>query len=335
MNGLLFDLGGTFLRAGVAGRDGLICHRSKIRICSVADGMPSPEIWRRILTSIVQYEAEHASRLERHAPVVLSFPGPIGRSRVVLQAPTVAGGGVEDFDLPAAIQAETGRPVMVLNDVSSAAWEIAERVHVQRFAVVTVSSGIGSKIFDRCHASRVLDHPPYAGEIGHVVVDDRAGAPICDCGGKGHLGAIASGRGIERIIRRRALDDPEGFRCSLLTTQFAAKADNLTNEEHIAPALLARDCWTSAIVCECTRHLVRSLLTVTMAAGLEKIFFIGGFANALGGRYLEIVRDLARDLSRYQVASDCLETLFESGTKNQETCLDGCAAFLRSQAAVQ
>ena len=334
MSGLLFDLGGTFLRSGVAHSDGFISHRRKTRICSVAHGMKPAEIWDRILASVIEYESECASHLRTDAPVILSFPGPIGRNCAVLQAPTVAGSGVTGFDLPAAIRAATRRQVFVLNDVSAAAWKIAETARVQRFAVVTVSSGIGSKVYDRCHASGVLDQPPYAGEIGHVVVDDSTDAPICDCGGKGHLGAIASARGIERIVRARAEADYRAFARSLLFTRFGGSAAELTNESHIVPALLARDPWTSSIVYECTRHLVRSLLTVTMAAGLEKVYFIGGFPNALGSRYLEMVRSLAQDLSRYQIAAEYLDGLFEAALTDQETCLEGCAAFLRAKAVV-
>ena len=68
----------------------------------------------------------------------------------------------------------------------------------------TVSSGIGSKMFDRKSSQGVIDHLPYAGEIGHIVINDDAHAPVCDCGAKGHLQAIASGRGIERAARREA-----------------------------------------------------------------------------------------------------------------------------------
>ncbi len=143
---------------------------------------------------MLDYVTEHESRVTIDSPVIIAFPGPIGQNQEILQAPTVAGSGSSEFDLPRTLASRTGRHVTVLNDVSAAAWRIAQQTRARRFAVVTVSSGIGSKIFDRCHASGVLDQPPYAGEIGHVVVDDGPDAPTCDCSGKGHLGAIASAR---------------------------------------------------------------------------------------------------------------------------------------------
>ncbi|MDQ2841659.1 MAG: ROK family protein, partial [Acidobacteriota bacterium] len=254
---------------------------------------------------------------------------PVAHARQVLQAPTVAGPCPAGFDLPGEIRRASGREVTVLNDVSAAAWHLAEWTEARRFLVVTVSSGIGSKIFDRCHAARVLDQPPYAGEIGHVVVDDRADAPVCDCGGRGHLGAIASGRGIERRVRQLAQTETGNFSSSSIMRQFGATANTVNNEQHIVPAVLARDPWVTRIVRDCTRPLVRSLLTITMAAGLEKIFVIGGFANALGQLYVDLLCGLAGELSRYEIAQSCLPGLFEGMGDSHETCLEGCAAYLR------
>jgi C7-cyclitol 7-kinase len=333
MHGLVFDLGGTFLRAGVAGPDGIVRCRSKARICSVAHGLQPCEIWQRILDSMLDYVAEHEGRVATDSPIVISFPGPIGKNQDIMQAPTIDGSGSSVFDLPRTLASRTRRHVAVLNDVSAAAWRIAQQTKVRRFAVVTVSSGIGSKIFDRCHASGVLDQPPYAGEIGHVVVDDSPDAQVCDCGGKGHLGAVSSARGMERVIRQRAQIESKAFCQSLLVSQFGATLFDLTNESHIVPAIKAGDAWTSKIVLDCTRHLVRSLLTVSMACGLEKIFFIGGFVSELGYHYLEIVRPLTRDLSRYQVADACLADLFDVVVTDQETCLEGCAVFMQARGA--
>ena len=329
MNGLLFDLGGTYLRAGLAGSNGSIYHPAKTRIRSVADGLTPPLIWESITGTILAYEAKHRSKVLPGAPIVISFPGPIAQGTRVLQAPTVAGGCEDGFDLPSAVERASGRRVAVLNDVSAAAWHIAETTSARRFLVVTVSSGIGSKVFDRCHPSGVLDEPAYAGEIGHVVVDDAPDAPVCDCGGKGHLGAIASARAIERIARRKALQDPAGFSQSVCSQVLGATPRTLNNEQHIVPAVIANDLWICEIVRVCTRPLVRSLLTIAMALGLEKIFVIGGFANALGSTYLNLLRSMAADLSRYQVVRDCLDDLFQGMCVDHETCLEGCAAFLR------
>lgn len=329
MHALLFDLGGTYLRAGITGPDGTLANTAKTRIRSIADGLAEDAIWPGVATRILDYAMEQRSSLPPNAPVVISFPGPVTNRRRVLQAPTVAGGSTKVFDLAAAVEQGTGRRVLLLNDVSAAAWRLAETTTARRFMVVTVSSGVGSKIFDRCHPSGVLDQPAYSGEIGHVVVDDSSSAPVCDCGGRGHLGAIASGRGIERCARRRAAVQRREFEASKTKCDFGATPQTLNNEEHLAPAVLAGDSWALRIVSDCTRPLARVLLSVAMAAGLDRVFLIGGFAQALGNRYVEIMRDLAIEVSRYEPVREQLDSLFEMGLHEQETCLEGCAAFLR------
>jgi C7-cyclitol 7-kinase len=329
MDALLFDLGGTFLRAGIAGTGRTIAQQAKIRIHSIAGGYHPDVIWPQVLGSIVAYVLDHAAEVSSSAPIVLSFPGPVTACGRVLQAPTVAGGSAATFDLASAVREKTSRHVFLLNDMSAAAWRLAEIRPERRFLVVTVSSGIGSKIFDRCHAAGVLDQPAHAGEIGHVVVDDSESAPVCDCGGRGHLGAIASGRAIERKARIRAARNEGEFLRSKAVCEFGATPETLNNEKHLVPALLAGDGWVSQLVTECTRPLARTLLTVAMAAGLERVLVIGGFAQALGSVYIEILRGLACDFCRYDVARNSLDSLFELASGEDETSLEGCAAFLR------
>ena len=151
-----------------------------------------------------------------------------------MDAPTVAGSTAALPDLQSILVNRTGRAVHILNDISAAAWQVSTTLAAKRFMVVTVSSGIGSKIFDRSSSQGVLDDVPYAGEIGHLTVDEAPDAPRCDCGGSGHLGAIASGRGIERQARRLAQSDP-AFRQSVCALQLGGIPETLNNEEHLVP----------------------------------------------------------------------------------------------------
>ncbi|MDQ2775377.1 MAG: ROK family protein [Acidobacteriota bacterium] len=327
MPALLFDLGGTFLRAGLLDSNGQIGAIQKTPIDSVAHRLSEVVIWERLAKCILAYEAVVRSKVPSHASIIISFPGPVLQRKRIVQAPTVAGARLGGFDLVGEIERATGRPVLMLNDISAAAWRLAEITAVNRFLVVTVSSGIGSKIFDRFHPLGVLDNLPYAGEIGHVVVDDSPDAPMCDCGGRGHLGAIASGRGIERCARQYAALFPKLFEESEVVRRFGATLSTLSNYDHIVPAAIVGDEWADGIIVRCTVPLVRSLLIVAMAAGLDRIFIIGGFASALNLHYMQIVRQLARKLSQYQVIGKDLEDLFQPVTT--EVCLEGCAAFYR------
>jgi glucokinase len=193
--------------------------------------------------------------------------------------------------------------------------------------VVTVSSGIGSKIYDRKHSDRVLDSPAWAGEIGHVVVDDSPAAPVCDCGAAGHLGAIASGRGVERYARRAAAAHPAAFDASALASRFGATAGELTNEAHLVPAALAGDPWTLMIVRKATQPLARLLVHTAVATGLDQIIIIGGFALALGDVYRGLLRTEMARYSRYPLVDTALDTMLELGNFADEACLLGAVTF--------
>jgi glucokinase len=259
----------------------------------------------------------------------MAFPGPVSLGGQILDAPTLIGTGGPMPDLRAELSARTGRTVYLLNDVSAAAWYLSTRTEARRFLVVTISSGIGSKLFDRAHAAGVIDDPPYAGEIGHVVVDARVGAPNCDCGGRGHLGAISSGRGIERLARETAVLHPREFAQSLCTLQFGATAATLTNEHHLAPAARLRDGWVLQVLRRASEPLARVLVTMIAGCGLEKVLLIGGFADSVAPAYLEIVRDLAERACQYRVLQGRIGKMIEAGEANEEVCLRGAALFAR------
>jgi len=329
LQALAFDLGGTFLRAAVTGMGQTLTAIANQRVASLSADCG---VWDGVTDAIAAYEAAHRSAVARSAPIVVAFPGPVAANRKILQAPTVVG----DADVPdiaLALQERTGRTVHVLNDISAAAWYLAEHSDASRFLVVTISSGIGSKLFDRNHPAGVLDEPPYAGEIGHFVVDDSADAAVCDCGARGHLGGIASGRGIERAAQRQAVLEPARFKGSMAAR--LARGSVLNNEAHIAPAAAAGDMWTWRVIEECTRPLARTILATVMAAGLDRVFIVGGFAQAIGMPYQALLTRLLLDASRYAVMRDRLESLVTVVDAHENACLKGCGVYARLRGARQ
>ncbi len=327
MQALVFDLGGTHLRCGVVALSGALTHVVKSRIRSARDGASSDAVWSGVRSTLLGFVQQHGHLVSKDSPLILAFPGPVLANRRIVSAPTLTRTSVAFPDLAFELEALAQRPVYLLNDVSAAAWYFAANSTADRFMVVTVSSGIGSKVFDRQHAALVLDEPAFSGEIGHFVVDDRLDAAICECGGLGHLAAVASGRGVEQAARCRATLDPAAFRSSRLHSQW--NGQELENETHIVPAALAGDRWTLDVIRSCTRPLSRTLLAVHMALGLQRIFLIGGFAQALGPVYRDIVRSQMLDMSQYAVAERTIDSLVHLVDAHEEVCLAGCASFLR------
>ncbi len=327
LTSLAIDIGGTFVRCAVADEQAAIHDVEKVRLTSFADRGSPETVWKEITGIIVKYESASGRNVSKNAPVVISFPGPVAQPSRILGAPTIVGHDVSVPDLRGEISKLTGRTVHIINDISAATWHISRTIESGRFFVVTVSSGIGSKLFDRRHPFPVFDNVPYAGEIGHVKVDPSDDAMPCDCGGKGHLGAVSSGRGVERHARILAGREKDRFASSLCVTKYHAAAGTLTNEDHIVPAALSHDEWALGVIRQSTAPLARVLLLVTAAAGLDKIVVIGGFALSLGQLYLDILRDEMSKNCDYELLAGKLQDLLVMGTADEEACLRGAAVY--------
>jgi C7-cyclitol 7-kinase len=329
------DVGGTHVRFGIGDESGGVHFIRKSIVRNYRDGLGPESVADRLTAQVAAYSRDMTDRLPSGSPLVLAFPGPVAGGRYILAAPTLMGAAEEMPDLYGRLAATTDRPVRILNDVSAAAWYYSAVLDADRILVVTVSSGIGAKLFDRHHALGVLDDRPYAGEIGHQVLDCDADAPRCDCGGRGHLGAMASGRGFERAARRRALVDPEQFAASACVLRFRAEACTLTNEDHLVRAIRDRDRWAMDVVRRGCRPLAQSLLSVVLAVGVERVVVIGGFAQQAGPVFLEILREEMRSGLRNGPLAPDPADLIVLGEPDEEACLRGAAVYAIQQGRVR
>ena len=331
-NCVAVDLGGTNLRCGiVAPTDEVVAYERT----PLDDGPAtrSAAIWDRIVGTIVQFVAKHAEALSRTAPIAVAFPGPVLDDRVAGQAPTVAG-AARVPDIVGELRGRTARDVVMLNDVSAAAWYFERRVTADRFAVVTVSSGIGFKIFDRHSTRGVLDDTSYAGEIGHLIVDPSRDALICDCGGSGHLGAIASGRGFERHARREAQRDAAAFRASACAVRYRATAATLINEVHLAPAIAEGDEWALGLLRTSVNPLAEVLRTLTIGCGLQHVVIMGGFAQRIGPAYERALTSALGTFSDRGSACVRLENFVSVASQGDEPGLIGAARYAQRRRAL-
>ncbi|MBT6145008.1 MAG: ROK family protein, partial [Gemmatimonadetes bacterium] len=172
-------------------------------------------------------------------------------------------------------------PVLMLNDVAAAGYRYIRSAQ-EDFCIITVGSGIGNKVFLGGHP--VTGPAGRGGEIGHIRVDHSPDALPCDCGGHGHLGGIASGRGALLVAQRLAMAEPQRFSRSMPAQQGCADPADLHNEA-LVQAFLAGDPWTEDLIRQVARPLGQMLASLHLAIGLERFVIFGGFALALGEGY--------------------------------------------------
>jgi glucokinase len=324
MASLAIDLGGTYFRSAVVLEDGSLHSLEETRVRSIFDGASPTMVWEGVADLVSRASFAARGALRDNDPAIIAFPGPIAGGRRIVSAPTLTGSAVVPADLRERFIACARRPVRFVNDLAAAARHLADAVPESRFIVVTVSSGIGSRVVVRGGSH---EEPAYAGEIGHVVVDHGPTGVLCDCGGRGHLGAIASGRAIERAARAKAHADRKAFAQSLCATRYDAVADSLTNERHLVPALLAGDVWARGVVDPAVRALARMLSGIVVAAGLERVYVIGGFATALGETYRAMLVSALHAVQDSPAISIDAAELVRIATLNERACLRGAALF--------
>jgi glucokinase len=162
------------------------------------------------------------------AGVAAQLDGDTGR---VLAAPNL---GWRDVALGEMLGAALGLPVLVVNDLSAAAWgefRLGAARGARDALVVFAGTGVGAAVVVD---GRLLPGARgVAGEIGHVKVEPPHGEPErnCGCGAVGCLEAYVGGAGIAARLREASS---------------AGKPAGLASPNDVERAALAGDPWASA-----------------------------------------------------------------------------------------
>ena len=106
----------------------------------------------------------------------------------------------QPFPLHQEIEAQTDKPVAILNDAQAAAWYEYRslKTPVNNMAYITVSTGVGGGLVLNGQLYKGSQH--LAGHIGHTSIDING--PVCGCGQRGCVESIASGTAINRAARQ-------------------------------------------------------------------------------------------------------------------------------------
>lgn len=185
------DLGGTWVRAASFEADGTI--RCRARAATLREAGPEAVV-AQICSLAREVVAAEPGLIWQELVVALAVPGPVDPvAGMVDAAPNLPGWRM--VPLRELVEAQLGCRCLIDHDASLAALGEHRRgagLGVADFVYITVSTGIS--------AGLIFGHRLYrggsgrAGEFGHVVVVE--GGPLCHCGQRGCLEAVASGTAI-------------------------------------------------------------------------------------------------------------------------------------------
>lgn len=287
---------------------------------------PVPALQKRVVDQLVREIGDQISSCGEPGTAVgvgVAFAGPVTGAGVVTAAPTVWGGAVAPLPLrrllgerllgERLIGERLAGPVLVVNDLTAAVWRYVGPVP-DPFCLITVSSGVGNKIF---HAGRVMIDPDgFGGELGHWTCDPSPDAPVCQCGGRGHLGGIASGRGAVAVARRLRERDPASF------------ADSPDTERDLARAVAAGDPFATTVLRVGLGHLAAGITALATAAGLRRFVIIGGFALGVGPRYVELLTGELLRRGCFGLSTDEIRRMVTLGEPDDDHSLIGVGRLL-------
>ncbi len=237
------DLGGTKISTALMDAQGTILARAGCET-GVAEGQASV-IERMVQTARqVAHEAGQAD-MRGIAAIGVGAPGPLDTKRGILTAPPNLPGW-RNVPLAEIIEGQLGVPAYLENDANAAAlaeFHYGAGVGCSNLIYVTVSTGIGGGLIMNGQLYGGTDGA--AGEVGHVII--LPDGPLCGCGNRGHLEALASGtaiardarelmaKGVPTLISELAGGDPQAV--TALTVEIAAKQGDLEAQRIIDRAM--------------------------------------------------------------------------------------------------
>lgn len=307
------DLGGTKIEAALVNSQGHI--EKKLRV--LTDVAAGPE---GIAKQIIKLTKE----LERGAPskfcgIGIGVPGQIeADTQMVRFAPNLKW---KNVDLKKQLSTKTDLPIFLDNDVRVATrgeWLFGAGKGINNFVALFLGTGIGGGIV--ANGQLMTGCTNSAGELGHMTV--LMGGPLCTCGNRGCLEALAGGWGIAKQAQEMVQKDvKKGTRLLNLVN---GNLDKITAVE-VSKALNVQD----PIAVEVTKQAVAALIAgcTTIVNGLnpELLIFGGGLLKGFPQFLPEVDRGvrehaLSAALPKLKIVASSLENASLLGSASLAFC---------------
>ncbi len=186
------DVGGTQIRVASFDVETLTLIKQK-KIPTQSSGQLPED---RLLQLIKKIKENHTVKA-----IAVAAPGFLDPDLgIVYEAPNIP--GWNNFPLKKILSNAFHVPVFIGNDANLAAlgeWKFGAGIGHNNLLYLTISTGIGGGAIINNHL--ILGQKGLAGEFGHVTI--LPDGPICGCGKKGHIEALASGTAIKNYVNEQ------------------------------------------------------------------------------------------------------------------------------------
>jgi glucokinase len=275
------DLGGTSFIAVVANGKGRVLGSAGSATTPGADPQATLQ---QIGDCIVEAAREASLKLSDIRAIGIGAPGAVDlKGGVVVRAPNL---GWTDVPLAATLRKRLGTDVVLGNDVQVAI--LGEHAYgaargVKRAVGIWVGTGIGGGLISRGRIDRGFRGA--AGEIGHTLIKEDG--PICSCGRRGCVEALASRTAIERDVRASETES------AALRIMKERNKDRMTSSV-IARALKENDPVMTEVMARAQHYLGLLAGNIVNMFDPEMIVIGGGIAQRLKETFVAPIAEVAR-----------------------------------------
>ncbi len=275
------DFGGSKIIVGLIDKTGNVL--TKLREPSSQDIDKAISTISRLIERLLE---ANKKQLKNIAGIGISVPGMAdSRSGSLLYAPFY---DLKNFPLARVIENSFGIKTCIENDVNSSALAELRFGHGKRvkdFFWITISNGVGGALVTNGRLYKGAHS--LAGEIGHIVVKNHG--KICDCGKRGCLETIASGRAIERTVASKIKN---GNR-SIIPRMIGGPHKTL-NAKVVCEAARKGDPLARKVLQEVAEYLGKAISTVINICDPQMVILGGGVSQA-GNLLLDPVRKKVKE----------------------------------------
>lgn len=297
------DIGATSIDLGIADLSGKLLIRYS-EPASVKDG--PIKVLGRVCSLLEKMLKENNLSSTKLNGIGIGVPGPVDFLMGTLVSPPIMPGWDRYPIIETIQQWFPSSNVVVDNDVNVMALGEINQVSgkgIDNLIFVKIGTGIGAGII--CEGKIYRGSSGCAGDIGHICVDNSG--PLCHCGNKGCLEAIAAGP----AIAERSLHAAQAGKSSILMNYYEMN-DHVLRAEDVGNASREGDTLAIEVIRE-SGQFVGDVL-----AGLVNFFnpgmiVIGGGVSNLGNLLLSSIRQTVLYRSLPLATRDLLIVFSESG----------------------
>lgn len=306
-------MGGTNIKIGLVDN-----QAETLAFRSIATAEEPREAMQRVADTARELAVEANIEWDAVVAAGLGTPGPMCLKKGMLLNPSNLPGW-HQFAIRSALSSTLNTPVSHINDANAAAfgefWGGAARQY-HSLALFTLGTGVGGGLI--IDGKLVNGVNSFGSELGHVIVDSRADARLCNWGGgRGQLEAYASAS----AVALRAFEAVDLGEKSLLCEM--ADSDSLT-AKHVHQAAVRGDAVALKIVDEAAFYLGIGV-TCAVHAIDPGIILLGGAMN-FGGRDCDVGRRFIEGVIA-EFRQRTFPNVFE-GTKIEFASLGGDAGYI-------